>query len=284
MWFWLTVLAGTASVGHHLIDRYLLRQGKDPIAFAFLFQFLGMIFILPILPFDFRINLEPGPILWLSLIGVMDVATITLMAYMHRNVEASISSTVVRLRMIWALILAVVFLGEKMAGGEALGAGLIFLGLLAVSYKYQRFGGEIRYSFKKIIFPLLFSLTCSVESILMKAVAKDFSAAVVFFADVFPSIVVLPVIFGDLPRRAKTLFRGNCSWFLLTALFATAGLYSFQWALRFGEVSKIIPVYESLSLLTILGGIVLLKEREGVGQKIFGAILAAIGVILIRRG
>ncbi len=282
MWFWLTVLAGTASAGHHLVDRYVLRDGKDPIAFAFLFELLQIILILPVLPFDFKATFEAIPMLLLFLTGMIEILTMILFVNMHKYVEVSISSIIMRLRTVWVVLLAYLFLGERLTVNGVMGTILVLAGLSVVSL--QKFNKKAISSSKALIFPFLFSLTTAIETTLMKNAAKNFSASWVLIVVMLPSVIILPMISRGLIKKARKFFKAKSSWVFLASFLGTVGFYTFQQSLHFGDVSRIMPIYQSLSILTVFGGIFLLKERKRIWQKILGGILAVIGVILVKGG
>jgi len=67
---------------------------------------------------------------------------------------------------------------------------------------------------------------------------------------------------------------------LLAALNVIGYLMQLK-ALEIGEATKVIPIVQTTTLFTVLFGIILLRERENIGRKVFAAILALSGVYLL---
>jgi len=120
------------------------------------------------------------------------------------------------------------------------------------------------------------------ETTLMKNAANNFSAVCVFIVVILPSVIILPMISRGIIKKASKFLKENGSWVFLTSFLGTISFYTFQQSLHFGDVSRIMPIYQSFSVLVIFGGIFLLKERGRIWQKILGGVLAAIGVVLVK--
>ncbi len=73
------------------------------------------------------------------------------------------------------------------------------------------------------------------------------------------------------------------SWKLpLMSLVSVLGYYSLLSTFRLAEASVAVPIAFTSTILTALGGIVILKERSNVLSKLAGAVSVVIGVILLR--
>ena len=71
--------------------------------------------------------------------------------------------------------------------------------------------------------------------------------------------------------------------FLLLAITSTLPYVAFLLALRFLPASEVVPLVNTNIVLTALGGMLLLGEKEGWIQKVIGAILAFAGAWMIAR-
>jgi uncharacterized membrane protein len=68
--------------------------------------------------------------------------------------------------------------------------------------------------------------------------------------------------------------------FLIGAVFAL-GMYFFQFALKLGEVSRVVPANSSSIIFTVLAGIILLGERDNLLKKLMAGIIVFTGVYLL---
>jgi len=57
--------------------------------------------------------------------------------------------------------------------------------------------------------------------------------------------------------------------------------YVFVFALQRGNVSVVNGIYQGMLLVSVLTGILFLRERENIGKKIVGTIATLIGVLLL---
>ena len=133
-----------------------------------------------------------------------------------------------------------------------------------------------------IVFALLAALSSAVVVTLSKAAIKDVDSSLVFAVQ---SILILVISWsvvawqGNLPdvlqiERRTWLFLG-----LAGVITCVSSLLSF-YALKLGDASRVSPV-ERLSLIfAILFAVLFLKERIN-WQVILGAVLMAIGAIVI---
>ena len=73
------------------------------------------------------------------------------------------------------------------------------------------------------------------------------------------------------------------SWRLpVLAVVSVAGYYSILKTFQFAEASAAVPVIFSSTILTVLGGILVLKEEGNIPQKLFGAAFVIAGVLLLQ--
>ncbi len=73
------------------------------------------------------------------------------------------------------------------------------------------------------------------------------------------------------------------SWkIILLSLFNFIGYYLALKALFLAEATKVIPIMQLSTLMTVIAGILLLNEKNNLSKKILAGIIAVIGVFLLR--
>ncbi len=83
-------------------------------------------------------------------------------------------------------------------------------------------------------------------------------------------------------RLLKTEIIRN-SWRLpLLCVVSVTGYYLMLKTFALTEASTAVPIVFTSTLLTAIGGIVILKEHSSIWQKLFSAIFVVVGVILLR--
>jgi drug/metabolite transporter (DMT)-like permease len=95
----------------------------------------------------------------------------------------------------------------------------------------------------------------------------------------------LPLIIIVYPKvRIKQLRQEfkNGGWKVGLAAFCNAaGFILFIEALNLADASRVIPVICTGSIITVLGGIIFLKERDHIVRKLIAMIIAFCGVVLL---
>lgn len=182
----------------------------------------------------------------------------------------------------WSAAVAVVFLGEHITFGIAIGTLLVFMGILLISW---RAGESVKnYRPRHLTFPLLAAV---IGGILypVRRYALMLSNEPLFFGAVVGLVALLTVIF----YLAIPTTRGKLEWnrkslgyFFFTGLFETVGLLLVLYALSVGPVVIVSPIVSTLPLWVVLGSALLLRDLEKITVRIsIGAIFVVLGTIAI---
>jgi drug/metabolite transporter (DMT)-like permease len=293
MWFWLVVISGFVGTGKDLFNRAALKDRGDSLTFSFLYQLVPVVFALPL--FAFGLNFPSGvfPYFLLVVIGVVDTFSVFLIMESFKYLDVSLRAIVYQLRLLWVLIISVLILGETLNLAKIIGVFLIFSGISLAIFKKRKLGwfqriiirilGKKDRKGKGVLVTLLASLLTALEIVGVKYLLSQFSVSFVIFGTLLVSALIFLFLVPDLKNRTLFLIKGpkrRVVW--LTLFLGTVGIFLSLQAMAMTELSRVNPILESFKILTILGGIVFLKERERVWQKILGGILTAVGVILVK--
>ena len=293
MWFWLAVVSGVISTFKQLLNRTILKDKGDSLAFAFFYQVIAAVSALPLFVFGLKFPTIFFPYLVLIAIGVVDTLSSFLIMESLKCLEVSLGTVIYQLRIFWILIFSALILGESLNLEKIVGVCLIFGGISLAVFRKRRVSwlkkimirvlGRKDPKGKGVLVCLLASFLTALEMIGVKHVLNQFSLAVVVFIPLSVSALLFLLLAPDLKKRVLVLIKGpqrNAVW--LTCVLGTIALFLSLRVMSLTEVSRANPILQSFSILTILGGIVFLKERERIWQKILGGILAVIGVILVK--
>jgi len=182
----------------------------------------------------------------------------------------------------WSAAVAIVFLGEHLTVGIAIGTSLVFAGILLISWR----AGETvkQYRPRHLVFPLLAAI---IGGMLypVRRYALTLSKEPLFFGAVVGLIALLTVlIYLALPTtKDKLVWHPKClGYFFFTGLFETIGLLLVLYALSLGPVVIVSPIVSTLPLWVILGSKFLLRDLERITPRIWlGAALVVLGTIAI---
>jgi drug/metabolite transporter (DMT)-like permease len=194
----------------------------------------------------------------------------------HNFAEVSVSAVASQTKTIYSLLLGVALLGEGIGLSKLLGVLLVFAGVTLSTVR-----GKLRLN-KGVIFVLIAAVVGSVEVVFDKYALRFFPVAVfVFVISIVPVLLLLPFTEKSKERALRFLEGKNRNVFL-TGFLAAVSYYTGMWAISLGEISKIIPVLQSFTAITVLGGIFLLREKGALWKKLLGAVLAITGVVLVK--
>lgn len=273
-WAILSLGAGLSSVGFNLINRHTLKDDADSTAYAWWFEVIRLGFFGCLALFNFQVVWTWQSLVALMSLGLTEFFCVFLYMKMHRLTELSLSTILIRLRLIWLPILAFVFIGERLEFLEYLGIGIIFAGIITtISPKKIKVNKGAKIT-------LLVSFLGAFLGLFQKKSAMLASTPMVMTAMALPSVILLPLAMKDGKRRIKlakkTLFKN-----LQASIFNITAMYLFTNALRLAPASKALGLLESTLIVSVLTGIILLKEKENLRRKLIGGAITLVGVILI---
>ena len=278
-WFILACLSAVLYAGKDLYAKSVLKGKKtDAMAFTILQDCFAAIVALPFL---FLLGVS-YPTNYLSLLALLIVTVLyaisDLLIVKSLSLEdASIVIPIFKLRTVITFILSIVFLDEEFTNLKAISILLILAGAIIITFKKK----EVKLS-KGILYILITSVTSSIAFTLDKAFIENYSVPVyVFFVFILPAFWIFLITKNRVERVMKEFSFQKERIIILGSLFGLE-MFAYFSALKLGEVSRVLPVFELSLGLTVLGSIVLLAERKDIFKKLIGSLLILVGVILIR--
>lgn len=293
MWFWLVVVGGFFKSAHWLLERLILRDKKESVSFAFFLQFSSVVMLAPLLLLGLRFPKEILPYFVLLVVGAMDTLAVFLIKESIRLLEASLRTIIYQIRIFFVLIFASLFLNESLNFIKIIGSILIFSGIIVAVFRKRKvswFRKVFNRVFERegeratgIFLTLAAALVTAVELMGFKYLLNQFAVSFTLFTVSLISVFLFLLVVPNLTKKAINLVKGEKGKLVfLNAFLANISWVLFFWATSMTEASKTQPISQGMTVLTILGGIIFLQERERVWQKIFGGVLAVIGVILVK--
>jgi len=194
--------------------------------------------------------------------------------YLRKHVEASQLQPVMQAGLIAGFVASILILGEPLTPQKILGALIIMGGVVLVNLDKK-----LTVS-KYAILAIAISSALSIAGVIDKVASPYFP---LFFYAML--IWMLPLAYIGYPTsmlETKTaITQGSWKIPLLASLNALS-LVLFVHALQLGEASRVIPVLATVSVTSVLGGIIILHERKDWPVKLAAGILVTIGVIILR--
>lgn len=275
-WVILAVLAGLGSNILNFFSRYILKdKDGDATAWAWTFEFLRLLFFLPFVFFDFKIDTSFKSLMILLSVGLTEFISVYFYMKMHKYTHLSISTILSRTRLIWVPVIAFLFFGERLSNLEYIGILILFFGLSIAVAPHKLFLD------KGSFYANLAAFMIGVNTVLLKESVSYASTPVIMMFFSLPAVILFPIFMKNAKKR---LIDQNLDRKLpkLAGVGANViALFLLMAALRVGDVSRVNGLYQGMLVFGVLGGIILLKERQDIKRKLLGTAVTIIGILLL---
>lgn len=278
-WLWFALVSVTAFSISTLLQRVVMREeSSDPITSSVLFQLLMTVLSIPVaLYFGFHI---PAVNLWpFFIISAVLYAFGTLSFFRaSQELEASESSILAGVGALVTIIASYVFLAERFTALQLGGVALILSAVVLVNY--QRRG----IVFKRGTWYALLGATCYGLAVVSDGyILRTFDTfSFLPIMNILPATVLLIAYPKKLPKLIRDMRHINRNLIMYSAVYVVAA-ETFYYPLKNGAlVSQMSTIMRASIILTVVLGMILLRERTNVLKKFAGAILTTIGILLIR--
>ena len=199
------------------------------------------------------------------------------------TLEASITQIVYSSVLIWGAILSVIFLNSTFAVIQLVGIVLLFAAIVLVQHKKKGVGRINR----GVALILASALMFSIFQVTSAKLATSLTAAsYLLFAYAGSAIVVATVYYPNLKKDVQKV-SGNVLSFTRITLFSAITsfmyfLFSYFAYKEAPDPGVVVVLLTAQVVLSVVLGIIFLKERQQIPQKLTAAVMALIAGLLIK--
>lgn len=277
MWFLFAILSGLFYTGQGLLTRYVLRDNKDAWAFSFYFSLVGALVSLPFMLSNLKIASSLPAWILIILVGFLIVAQNFLNFKSSNFIEASISGTISKFRLVWVFILEVIILHEVFSWNKLLG---ILFSVLAGVIIIR--GIKKPKSTKGVLLALSATIIYAIVIMFYKILFKSFnSQSLTFLIFAIPALLNF-LIMPQAKQRLVRLIKENGKTVLLACTLGAFANLAMNYSLSIGEATKTLVIIESFLIVALVGEHFFLKEKKHLLIKALAVVLAITGAIIIR--
>lgn len=207
--------------------------------------------------------------------GIAGASSFAMYYVTQRHVEAGIGTLVSNIYTPVTIALATFFLGEKLTIIQGIGTALLLLGVVIVSKKHRigRFTFD-RYFILTLLSGILIGITLVLERALQQKTGFTSGTLLSWWAQAGCLVLAAFVLRGKSSYSAKDIavtgtlrFAQAVSWVTLVNVVGNLSLVSAV------TTFKVVTVF--------LAAAVLLKEREDMGRKLLGSLIAVAGLLMM---
>lgn len=280
-WFYLSLGSAFSFACMFLLSRIVSVNSKNPRALSLAFNsvFIVMAVTLFFLLGSYKnISLPTRSEAWIYFIiaaffyGMFE----RLRFFVTKVLDASVYSIINNLSVVVAFSLSLFLYKETLTLSKLIGFILIIASLFLVVERKKS-----KASFKAVLLGITASLVLGIGWGLDKKGAIFFSPEtynillwiVPFFVLCFPYVNI---------KDIKTEFKKFTWRIVLLSFFNVLAYFLMLKALFLADATKVIPITQLSTIITVIAGIFLLNEKNDLSKKIFAGIIAILGVFLLR--
>ena len=280
-WFLLSIVSVITLAISNLLQRVLMRDEKsNVIAYSLMFQLICAVLI-GLFAFMRGFVMPPIQEMWFNfiLITVLYAVGTLFLFKALQNIEASEAAIITSSRALWTIAVALIFLGESFDLFKTIGVILVLGSIVLVSFKRKviRFNKGILYALSSAF---CYGVAFANDTFILR---QSDALSYTTLAFLFPGLFILAIKPRILTEMKTLLNKPVLSKMVLLGLFySTSAITIYLAYQRGGTASQLAPISQSVVILTFLLAAIFLSERSQLVRKFVGAIMATIGVLLLR--
>ena len=276
-WLWTIVYLISAVVFAYNF-KIANKNMKDPGALTILLEVITGIFSLLMIPlFDIKFKINTSILLTLLIVVCIYAITDRLNTEARYGLETSTFSMVKRLSTVFMIIFGFLFLKEPIILNKLLGAVIIIIGNVILTYNKGKFEVN-KYLLMAIISQFLFAIAMVINVDL----SDHFNLAFYTWITVTIPALLITIVGRHKPKDIiKEFNRYNKPRFLIAAFSWALMLNSSIRAYQLGSITIVAALISLTPILNSLVELIFNKDTNKIIQKIVVSILLILGVILV---
>lgn len=257
-------------------------KNMDPLTSLFTFQVTGVPFFLFLLPWaQFEVNFHS--IIPIVLVGVFETFVMLLLFRALKLGDISVVIPISDSYVVVTVLLSILLLGESLTSPKIVGMILVMLGITLVSTKIRSSELNKVFSIKKgVVSALLAAIGTGIYFFLVGMVVKGSNWFMTALGIRIAISITSFIILIAKRENMKKMWHGVVwKWILPGALLDVLGFSFYNIALSFSEVSYATIMISAQSLVTVLLGYFILKEKI-ISQQWIGIFTGLAGLIILQ--
>jgi drug/metabolite transporter (DMT)-like permease len=211
----------------------------------------------------------------ICIVGTIEIISVYVFMKMHLYSHLSISTIIQRTRLIWVPVIAYILLGERLGLFYYVGISVLFIGL-SISAAPRKIMTD-----KGMQYAYLSAFFAAVLAIAVKFALRDMSVGWIMIAMSLLPTLIIPLFMKNAPIRLRTAVQINPTSKLISSGANTVAMILLTMSIKIGSLSIATAIYQSMMLVSILVGIFIFQEREGLAKKIIGGTITVVAILII---
>ena len=284
-WIILTVLAIVSRATYSLGTRLLSRNVTvSPITLSFLLTFTTGLLVLLFNPLVGGLDFSGVKSNLFTLLLIVITSVVGNIVYFagQKKLDAGVTQIIFSSILIWGGILSVLFLNSTFSIQQVVGMIILLTAIIMIQYKK----GKISLN-KSVVYIILSAMLFALFQVGSAQVSSTISAAAYLLITSFGTAFIIFVIYFNTIKKDYAPLRTHLKSTVHNLFFAsgTSSLYmvfSFLAYKNAPDRGVVVVLLTSQVILSVLFGIVFLKEWKNIEMKVIAGVLAFIAGILIK--
>jgi drug/metabolite transporter (DMT)-like permease len=264
-----------------VLYRVLMKDAEsDPYAQSVVFFGLGgtLALLFSLFHRGFQVQVTPRQLLLFVPLTVCATVGPVLLFKAYQRIDASEIAILQSSQKLWGVLGAFLFLQEPFSAKRTLGTLVVVVGIAITLWKGQRF--QVNEGVALVLVATLFYAGMDLVSYY---IVRDFDAlsliVYVCYLPVVTLLVLRPRTVRKIPYYFKLKYALGVS---ALALCDTVGTLCFFFAYQVGRnAAQIVPLAGLITVNSVWLGILFLRERANIPNKVIGALVTVVGALLV---
>lgn len=284
-WLSLTLLAITSRALYSVASKLLSGHVKvSAITHSLLLTTIAGLLSFFLSPLVGGISFAGAERYWIAILIMILSQTFGNIFYFKglRHLDAGTSQIAFSSILIWGAILSTLFLGSSFSNQQLIGIAILLLAIILAQYNNRKL--QLSPGITDVIISAVLFAVFQVSS---ADLAKNISSgAYLLLAYLGPSLLVgvlyAKTVGKDLPALATQLRNTASKTFLASGLSLGYFIFSFFAYQQAPDRGVVVVLLTSQVILSVVFGIILLKEKANMGRKLVAGMLSVIAGVLIK--
>lgn len=194
-----------------------------------------------------------------------------------KRVDMSVMGIVLRLNILVATLIGVIFFGEVLNNWNILGLIAILIANITILMDGKKLNMSIG-----ILFTIIAAIASAVATTMDKFILNSVNSFLYVFINCLLTAIVLFLMKPSVIKESLFQIKNRFSIFLIMSITTVGAWVISSYVLQNMDVSTFVPVQKTITLIIpVIFGIIIFSERKNLSRKIFGLVLAIIGIGLM---
>lgn len=225
----------------------------------------------------------PSPGQWAALVGMSLLAVVTYLAF-YKSLQigpVAVVSPIVSTYAVVVILLAVIFVGERLSAGQSIGAIGTVVGIVVASTNPRALRRRETLIGAGVLLAILATLGLGFWQFAIGVLSKEIGWFLpIYISRVLTLAFLLPIVVARRTwpwRQASALLILGV---IVVGIVETAGLFAFARGSEVGIISIVAAASITYPVIPVLGGLAIFKERLSISQW-SGLTIALVGLLVL---